>query len=300
MAKKKKDVILECIKSPRRLIRILGEKGIFNRVSDKQYLKLVYWGETGKKLNLDNPKTFNEKLQWIKLYDRKPEYSTYVDKYAVREYISEKIGDKYLVPLIGVYNNVDEIVWDKLPGKFVIKCTHGSSCNIICSNKSELNIDEAKAKLNKWMKKSWFWFGREWPYKNVKPRIICEEYISENDEVPDDYKVMCFNGEPKCIQVHKGRFKEHLQNYYDTEWNVMELSQGLPTIDEECEKPEMLDEMLELSRVLSKDINHVRVDFYYVNKKLYFGELTFFDASGFYLFEPEEYDYLLGSWIKLS
>ena len=276
---------------PKKIIKILGGKGFFNWMPDKLYLKIVYWGETGKKLNLEDPKTYNEKLQWIKLYDRKQEYSTYVDKYEVRKYIAKTIGEEYLIPIIGVY---------ELPNQFVLKCTHGSGSNIICHDKNKLDINNAKKKLNKWMKKNWYWFGREWPYKNVKPRIICEKYISEGTEIPDDYKIMCFNGEPKCIQLHKGRFTNHLQDFYTTDWKLMKLNQGLPSTNGLQERPSKLDEMLDLSRTLSKGFKHIRVDFYYVNKKLYFGELTFFDGSGFYPFEPEEYDYLLGGWINLK
>ena len=151
-------------------------KGIINRASillpDKLFLKKKFRYHTGKKLNLKNPKTFNEKLQWLKLHDRRPEYVTYVDKYAVKDYIKDTIGEEYLIPLIGVYNSVDDINWSQLPNQFVLKCTHGSSSNIICTDKRKLNIKDAKSKLKKWMNKNWFWYGREWPYKNVKPRII--------------------------------------------------------------------------------------------------------------------------------
>ena len=148
-------------------------------IPDIPFLKLQYRYHLGQKLNLKNPKTFNEKIQWLKLYDKKPEYTTYVDKYAVREHIKEIIGEEYLIPLIGVYDSVDDIDWDRLPNKFVLKCTHGSSCNIICEDKSELDIETANRKLTKWMNRNWYWYGREWPYKNMKPRILCEEYLVE-------------------------------------------------------------------------------------------------------------------------
>lgn len=290
--------VFSLIKKPRKLVKILGDKGFFNWMPDKPYLKLVYRCETGKKLDLNNPQTFNEKLQWIKLYDRKPEYSIYADKYEVRKHIAETIGEKYLIPLIGVYESVDEIPWDELPNRFVLKCTHGSGSNIICQDKNKLAINDAKKKLSKWMKKSWYWFGREWPYKNVKPRIVCEEFISDTVNTPDDYKVMCFNGEPKCIQVHKGRFSNHTTDYYNTDWNVMNFKTRTPTSCITQEKPIILSEMLEISKSLSKSIIHVRVDFYYVNNRIYFGELTFFDASGYDNY-PDEYNNLLGNWINL-
>lgn len=292
--------IVKYLKKPRKLIKILGVKGFFNIIPDKQYLKIIYWGETGKKLNLSNPKTFGEKLQWIKLNDRKDVYSKYVDKFEVREIIKNKIGENYLIPLIGVYNSVDEINWDELPNRFVLKCTHGSGCNIICKDKNELNIEESKKKLQKWMKKSWFWFGREWPYKNVKARIICEEFISDDCNTPDDYKIMCFNGKAKCIQVHRDRYGNHKEDFYDVEGNLLPFTDiGYENSGIDNIKNVKLQEMIRLAEVLSDNCYHLRVDFYLVKGKLYFGELTFFDGSGFYEFKPKEYNYILGEYIKL-
>jgi len=293
-------LIKRYIKSPRKLIRALGTKNLLNWIPDKPYLKLVYWGEMGKRLNIKNPRTFNEKLQWIKLYDRKTEYTKYVDKYEVRSYISQTIGDEYLIPLLGVYNSVDEINFDKLPNQFVLKCTHGSHCNIICTNKDELNIEDAKKQLRKWMKKNWFWFGREWPYKNVTPRIICEAFISDNDKPPIDYKVMCFNGKAKLIEVHIDRFGVHKQDFYTIDWEKTEISQGQNRSEILIEKPPVLEEMIRLSELLAKDIFHVRIDWYVVNSKLFFGEITFFDASGFCRFDSEEDDLMIGGWIDLN
>jgi len=293
--------LYKLMKNPEKFIRVLGEKGVFNWLSDEQYLKLIYRAETGKKLDLENPKSFNEKLQWLKLYDRNPEYVKLVDKYEVRKYIAEKIGEEYLIPLIGVYNSVDEIDWNNLPQKFVLKCTHGSGCNIICKDKSELNINLAKKKLNKWMKKNWYWFGREWPYKYIKPRIICEKYmVDESGKELKDYKIFCFNGEPKVIQVDYNRFINHKRNLYDLEWNYMPLSIKYPNDPNKIiNKPQRLGEMLNIARILSKDYPHVRVDFYSINEKIYFGELTFYHGSGFEKFEPESYNYVFGSWLQL-
>ncbi len=211
------------IKNPLGVIYALGKLGWFKWVPDRIYLKLIYRGETGKTLKLNNPKTFNEKLQWLKLYNRKPEYSIYVDKYEVRQHIAKTIGEEYLIPLIGVYESVNEIPWDKLPNQFALKCTHGSKSNIICKDKTKLNIAETKEKLNKWMKKNWYWFGREWPYKNVKPRIICERLlITEDNTLPNDYKFHCFNGEPDnvmvCIERESGKPKFY---FFDKEWNLL-------------------------------------------------------------------------------
>ncbi len=287
------------IKNPLGVIYALGKLGWFKWVPDRIYLKLIYRGETGKTLKLNNPKTFNEKLQWLKLYDRKPEYSIYVDKYEVRSYIERTIGKEYLIPLIGLYNKVDEIKWDKLPQRFVIKCTHGSGTNIICTDKDKLDLEEAKKKLRKWMKKNWYWSGREWPYKNVKPRIICEEFISENDDPPMDYKVLCFNGKAKLIEVHINRFGNHKQDFYTIDWNKTNISQKKSISSIVLDKPLVLDKMIELSEMLARDKYHVRIDWYVIFNKLYFGEITFYDGSGLCPFDSEDDDLLLGNMLVL-
>jgi len=291
--------IIKYIKSPRIIMRSLGNHGLLNWLPDKPYLKLIYWSATGKKLDINNPKTFNEKLQWLKLYDRKPEYSIYVDKYEVRSYIERTIGKEYLIPLIGLYNKVDEIKWDKLPQRFVIKCTHGSGTNIICTDKDKLDLEEAKKKLRKWMKKNWYWSGREWPYKNVKPRIICEEFISENDDPPMDYKVLCFNGKAKLIEVHINRFGNHKQDFYTIDWNKTNISQKKSISSIVLDKPLVLDKMIELSEMLARDKYHVRIDWYVIFNKLYFGEITFYDGSGLCPFDSEDDDLLLGNMLVL-
>lgn len=295
------NIIAKLIKRPFGLVRILGSRGFLNWMPDKLYLMLVFFGNTGRKLNLQNPITYNEKLQWLKLYDRNPLYTNLVDKYEVRTFISEKIGNEYLIPVIGVYNSAEEINWESLPDKFVLKCTHGSGTNIICLDKSKLNIDLAKEKLNKWMKKSWYWYGREWSYKNVTPRIICEKYmVDESGKELKDYKVFCFNGSPKIIQVDFNRFKGHKRNLYDTDWNYIHASIQEPTDPNTViKKPEKLDKMLELARLLSKDFAHVRVDFYSINDRIYFGEMTFYHGAGFQKFTPESLGVKMGNWIKL-
>lgn len=282
-------------------MRPLGERGFFNWLSDKQYLKLIYWSETGKRLNLQNPQTYNEKIQWLKLNDRKPEYTIYADKYAVRSYVSETIGEQYLIPLIDVYDSVDEIEFDSLPNQFVLKCTHGSASNIICKNKDKLDIRDSKKKLRKWMKKNWYWFGREWSYKNIKPKIICEKYmIDESGYDLKDYKIFCFNGEPKLIQVDFNRFINHKRNLYTINWELLDVKIKRPNDPNfSVAKPNKLEEMLQCARLLSKDIPHVRVDFYSIKDRIYFGEMTFYHGSGFEKFEPERFELEMGSWLKL-
>lgn len=291
-------VIIKILKKPRLIIKHLGDKKVFNFLPDETYLKLVYWGETGKKLNLENPKTYNEKLQWLKLNDRKEIYLTYVDKLAVRKYIEEKLGKKYLIPLIAVYDTYESIKWDKLPKQFVLKCTHASGANIICRDKDKLDKKVVKKKLKKWLNKNWYYFGREWPYKYVKPRILIEKYLADNII---DYKIMCFNGIPKIIQVHQNRYQEdYTMDYYTVDWEKTKISKkGVKNSAELLNKPKNLDEMLEIASILAQDTYFVRIDLYNVKGKIYFGEITLYPTSGFALFDDEQVDLLLGSWIKL-
>jgi hypothetical protein len=290
---------IEYLKSPRRTVVAFSEHGFLKWMPDRFYLGLRYWAEIGKKLNIDEPETYNEKLQWLKLHDRKPEYTSYADKFEVQRYIRETIGEKYLIPLIGVYENVDEIDWEALPDRFVMKCTHGSGTNIICTDKAKLDIGDAKNKLKKWMGKNWYWYGREWPYKGIKPRIICQEFIAESDKTPDDYKVFCFNGKAKFISLHMERFSDQKIDYYDLNWNKLSMKWGNKPSEHVYEKPLCFNEMLRLSEQLAADLYHIRIDWFLVKDKLYFGEITFYDGSGFYAFEKEEDDKLLGSWISL-
>lgn len=277
---------------------------IYKFFSDRAYLKFVYRIKVNKKLDLDNPRRFNEKLQWLKLYDRRPEYTQMVDKYLVRDYIAKKIGAKYLIPLLGVWDSVEEINFSNLPMQFVLKCNHDSQGLVICKDKNKLNIELVKQKLKKALKKNFYYLTKEWPYKNVKPKIIAEKYMEDDSGELKDYKVLCFNGEPKIIEVHRGRFEgNHTEDNYDIEWNKTEINQkksGLPTSDEKEEKPEVLPEMLSLSKKLAYGISHVRIDWYIVKNKLYFGEITFFDGSGFDEFEPDKWNEIMGDWINLE
>lgn len=283
--------------------QILANKGKFNTLSDERYLKRKYKAIMGYPLNLDNPITFNEKLQWLKLHDRRPEYTMMVDKYKVRDYIAEKLGEEYLIPLLGVWDDPDEIDFDALPNQFVLKCNHNSGLGMcICKDKTKLDIKKVKKDLRKGLKQDYYLTGREWPYKDVKPRIIAEQYMQDDGgkEELSDYKVLCFNGEPKLIEVHRGRFGGgHTQDFYDTDWNKTLFNQpDVPMSDEVMDKPVFAEEMLMLSRKLSAGIPHVRVDWYYTNGHLYFSELTFFDSSGFDPFMDDQ-DTEIGSWLVL-
>ena len=271
--------------------------------SDKRYIKLQYEAYMGKKLNLKNPQTFNEKLQWLKLYNRKPEYTQMVDKYAVKNYVANKIGEEHIISTLGVYDSTEEIDFNKLPNQFVLKCTHDSGSTIICKDKSKFDIDSALKILKKRQKRNMYLHGREWPYKNVRPRILVEEYmVDESGYELKDYKFFCFDGRVKALFVAKDRQKvgeETKFDFFDENFNHLPFTNGHPNSEPPYFKPDGFEEMKTLAEKLSKDIPHVRVDFYNINGKIYFGELTFFHWSGLVPFEPEEWDYIFGSWIDL-
>ena len=289
------------VSKPQKLLLPAGQNGLLNFLPDKTYLKMVFKAETGYALDLDHPQTYNEKLQWIKLYDRKPEYVMYADKYKVREYIVKTIGENYLIPLIGMYKRAEDIPWQDLPNRFVLKCNHASGTNIICKNKADLDIASAEKKLNAWLKKNAYWGAREWCYKDINPCIICEKFIETDDgNIPDDYKFMCFNGVPRLIQVHHDRYGNHTLDYYTPEWKKADLQRIDANISTKImDKPEKLDEMLSIAEKLSKDMYYARIDLYYVSGKIYFGEITLYPTGGFSTFTRHEDDLLLGSYIKL-
>ena len=271
-------------------------------IPDKLYLKWQFKKIMGKPLNLTPPKTFNEKLQWLKLYDRNPLYTQMVDKYEVRKYVSKIIGDEYLIPLLGVWDNFEEIEFDMLPKQFVLKTTHDSGGIVICKDKNDFDIKAAKRKIKRSLIRNYYKQWREWPYKNVKPKVVAEKYmVDESMYELKDYKMFCFNGTPKMIQVDYNRYTSHKKNLYDTDWNYMPISYNYPTDSNiSIKKPVRLNDMLDLATTLSKDIPYIRVDFYSIDDKLYFGELTFFPATGMGKFSPEEWDYTFGSWINLD
>lgn len=292
--------IIKAIKNPKKVIIFLASRGII-KYDDKKYLKYVYKEKLQKELNLDNPKTFNEKLQWLKLYNRNPIYTKMVDKYEVREYIKKTIGEEYLIPLLGVYDKIEDINFDELPNRFVLKTTHDSGTVVICKDKKTFDKKNAIKKLKKRLKRKYFYLYREWPYKDIKPRIIAEEYMEEKKQGSlNDYKFYCFDGQPKMMFVVIDRDTETKTNFYDMNFKKLDLQQCYPNFDKKIEKPKQFDEMVKLSKILSKDIPHIRVDFYIINNKVYFGELTFFDAAGLDKFNPSYYDEWLGNHINLD
>lgn len=291
------------IENPQYFITSPASKGWLNWVPDSLYLKVLYRVIMGRKLNLKNPKEYNEKLQWLKLNDRKPEYSTMVDKYEVRGYIEDLLGDKYLIPCLGIYDSVDDIDIDALPDRFVLKCTHDSGSVEICKDKRSFDIEGARHRLSQAMKRNYYATYREWPYKSVKPRIIAEGYLEGDGGDLKDYKVMCFNGEAKIIEVHENRFVEgkvHTQTFYDREWGIVPLTQvETVTVDRPSERPRQLEEILRLSELIAKNMYHARIDWYIEGDKIYFGEITFFDGSGFESFSTPEMERMLGDMINL-
>ncbi len=283
--------------------------GLLGRLSflfpDKMYLKMKYRLLMGKKLDLKNPKTYTEKLQWLKLYNRKPEFTVMVDKYLAKKYVADKIGEEYIIPTLGVWDSPKEINFDKLPDQFVLKCNHNSGLGMcICKDKSKLDIEKVERELRKGLKQDYYLTGREWPYKDVPRKIIAEKFLinegSHSSDLPD-YKFYCFDGEVKVVLIATNRFTTHNFNYVDVDYNPISLisTEGEPNKELE-NKPECWDKMLEIARILSKDIIHVRVDLYTSCGKIYFGELTFFDASGYDDFGSKEWNERLGSWIKLN
>lgn len=281
----------------------LSNRGFFNRMSDKAYLKLRYNCIMGKKLNLDNPVTYNEKLQWLKLYDRKPEYTKMVDKYEAKKYVADIIGEEYIIPTLGVWDNVNDIDFDTLPNQFVLKCTHDSGGLVICKDKAELDIENSKNTLNHFLNRNFYSVHREWPYKDVKHRIIAEKYMEdESGKDLKDYKFFCFNGEPKLLYISEG-LSDHSTakiSFADMDYNIAEFKRNdFKPFNELPKKPINFEKMKELAKVLSKDRAFIRVDFYEINKKIFFGELTFFPCSGYLPFDPEKYDKVLGDWITL-
>ncbi len=296
------DKVKKILKNPLFIIVFLNNRGI-HLLKDEKYLKIRYKATFGKKLNLENPQTFNEKLQWLKLYDRKPEYTKMVDKYEVKKYVENLVGKEYIIPTLGIYNTWEEIKFEELPNEFAIKCTHDSGSVVICKNKDSFNKNKARKKIEKALKRNFYINGREWPYKNVKPRIIIEKYMkNEDEEELKDYKLFCFNGKPEIILVCSERYSSSnmCETWFDEDWNLMDIIEGNHRVDKNIKAPQSFKKMKYLASQLSKNIPFVRIDFYEVNSKIYFGEMTFFPASGFEKFDPKEWDKKLGKMIDLE
>lgn len=284
-------------------IAFLTKIGYLNSNSDERFIRRLYKLMLNKRVNLDNPKTFNEKLQWLKLYNRKPEYTMMVDKYKVREYIAGKIGEEYLIPLIGVWDDPDDINFEELPNQFVLKCNHNSGLGLcICKDKKNIDFKKVKTELGKGLKQDYYLTGREWPYKDVPRKIIAEKYMTDETGTNlRDYKFYCFDGKAKVVGIYQDRNtdKETTGDFFDMDFNWLDFTFNMPNAKVKPSKPNHFEKMKEIAEILSKGIPHVRVDLYLSNDRIYFGELTFFDGSGFDKIEPFEWDVKLGSWLNL-
>lgn len=272
-------------------------------MNDEDFLRRKFKACMGRELNLDNPKTFNEKLQWLKLYDRKPEYTQMVDKYEVKKLVAEIIGEEYIIPTLGVWDRPEDIDFDTLPNRFVLKCNHNSGLGMfICKDKSKMNVGAVRRALQHGLAQDYYLSCKEWPYKNVPRKIIAEQYMEDAVSTDlRDYKLMCFDGKVKCSFVCSDRHSSdglHV-TFFDKGWNVMPFERSYPAVKEGFPKPLNYEKMVLLAEKLSAGIPFLRVDFYEVNGKVYFGELTFFPGSGLEAFQPEQWDYTLGSWLVL-
>lgn len=304
--KKTSSVIVKAfllMKTPRALLSsIVFHTGVL--WPDKLYLRTLYSLIMGKKLDLDNPRTYNEKLQWLKLYDRRPEYSIMVDKVKVKDYVGSIIGSDYIIPTIGIWDTPEEINWDLLPEQFVLKCSHDSGGLVICKDKSKLDKSVAINKLKRCLRTNYYLTQREWPYKNVPRRILAEEYIESGPHQEDlpDYKFFCFDGVVKAMFVATERQKQGEEvkfDFFDAQFNHLPIKQGHENAKISPQKPRNFEMMKRAAEKLSKGIPQVRVDFYETNDRVYFGEITLFHFSGMVPFRPESWDYYFGDMIQL-
>ena len=270
-------------------------------IPDEPYLKVAYYFNMGERLNLNNPVWFSEKMQWLKIYDCKDEYHILADKIRVRDYVAKKIGEEHLIKQIGVYNNPEEIPYNSLPNRFVLKCNHDAGSVLICKDKNEFDRKKANAYLAKRLKINFWLEGRENVYKTVVPQILCEEYIGDDQHVPEDYKIYCFGGEPQFIHVIEGRYQKMRNIFFDTNWNRIYIDGNKDTNEEIITKrPVQLDNMLNLACKLAEGIKFVRVDFYIVHGIIYFGEMTFYPSAGYRRFSPPEVDKHYASLIDIG
>lgn len=279
---------------------LLNKLGRF--ISDEKFVRWSYYLTFHRKLNLENPQTYNEKLQWLKLYDRHDEYTQMVDKCEAKKYVASIIGEEYIIPTLGVYNSFDEINFDELPNQFVLKCTHDSGGVAICRDKSTFDFEKAKKLLSRNLKRNKYWTSREYPYKNVRPRIIAERYMEDAGSTElNDYKFYCFDGKPTCVLVCAERSAKVKYYYFSPNWEFLRWDKetGQLPVDEPLPRPQGLEEMLVVAATLSKGMKEVRIDLYEINKKVYFGEYTFFSNSGLDLDITEECDIILGKYIHL-
>lgn len=297
--------VIGCFIHPVRLFRYASRRGMLKWMHDETYIKIIYRLQVKKKLNLERPTTFNEKLQWLKLNERTAKYTIMVDKIAAKEYVAKCIGEEYVIPTIGMWEKAEDIDFQKLPEKFVLKCNHDSSSIVFCKDKRKLDNQKTRKELNYCLRNNGYWYGREWPYKNVKPCIFAEKLMENSGSRKDEsllvYKFLCFNGEPKIIQTIQNDKKENESiDYFDCDWNLLDMRQNFPNSSRPLERPKALNEMIIIASKLSKGLPFIRVDLYEIDGKVFFSEFTFFSDDGMNRFYPDYWDALLGEWIKLE
>lgn len=305
----KKDLIIQFPKLYKIYSAILTSKDYlkylyYKSLDDKKYpdvLAKMYKKRMGDDLDWKDIKTYNEKIQWVKLFDNDPLKTTLSDKYLVRSWIENNIGEQYLIPLLGVWDNFDEINFEKLPDKFVLKTNNGSGTNLIVKDKNHIDKNEAKRKFDRWMKTNFAFFGFEMHYKDIEPKIIAEKYIEDINGELKDYKFLCFDGNVHFCWIDSNRFTDHRRNVYNLDWELQEWTQHkYKNTDHPISKPDNFDLMVDLARRLCQGFSHVRVDLYNVNGKVYFGEMTFTNGSGFEKINPYEYNLMLGELWKIQ
>ena len=273
---------------------------LLRSLSDEAFTRVQFAYCLRRWPDLANPRSLSEKIQWLKLNHRDPLLPRCVDKYLARKYVAQTVSEDILVPLIGVYESVDEVLFEDLPDAFVLKATHGSGWNLLCRSKAVFDVEQARQAMASWLSSNFHGVGREWAYREIQPRIVCEEFLREDDgEPPTDYKLFCFHGEPEFIQADFDRFQSHRRNLYDTEWNLLPCTLEYPGDPRNHEAPALLGEMLEVARKLSRHFPFVRVDLYATGSQVYFGELTFYPGKGVERFSPVEYDRKFGDLLSL-
>jgi hypothetical protein len=277
------------------------ELWLYRFLSEDEYTRRMYRRLFNREIDLQHPETFNEKILYLKLYHSNEEYTQLADKVLVRDFVRNRGLGSLLNEVYGVYERIDEIDLDSLPNSFIIQATHGSGWNIICEDKAQLDWNAARAKMRRWMKTNFYWRYREGVYKNVQPRIIISKYLSgENGNPPDDYKFFCFHGEPVYVQVDTQRYTNHRRDFFDIQWNHLPLCLNYPNSERPLEKPDTLEEMMRIARILSQGFPFLRVDLYSLSGRVIFGELTLYPGAGFTRFQPERYDYIFGQELYLE
>lgn len=301
---RKIDFLKQLIIDPATRFYYFSAHGFYHSMSDEEYIKRLWKYKMGTELNLKNPTTLCEKLQWLKIYDHNPRYTKLADKYEIKKTVANIIGEEHVIPLLGVWDSFDEIDFAELPNQFVLKTTHDSGSFMVCKDKKTFDIKRARKRFKKALKRNFYWSGREWQYKNIPPRIIAEQYIDSLGQ-PDsvEYKLTCMNGEVKfstvCTGIAHAGYEDRTNDHFDRNFKPMPWYTYYKNSTKPVELPVQIHDMIKYAEILSKDIPYVRVDFYLVDGNVYFGEMTFCTWDGFLIFNPPEWDTILGDMLEL-